>query len=110
MMRKEGSDLRYCIRRLPLIFTLETSVQELTEVLGEPLIKYGLVSYSRSGIRNPKGKWVIPHYAFGRTNIKYNLHDLKKAITAGDAMLDVMIDPTGFRSDEDAVMFKLRSI
>jgi hypothetical protein len=53
---------------------------------------------------------VIPHYAFGRTNIKYNLHDLKKAITAGDAMLDVMIDPTGFRSDEDAVMFKLRSI
>jgi hypothetical protein len=87
--------------KTPLKILLETSLVELHAVLGPPLVNGGFMNYyTKFSDINLRGKWVI-----------FELTAKIDAIKAGQcAIVTVMIDPTGFRSDEDAIMFKLRSL
>jgi hypothetical protein len=98
-------NILFCQSKTSHSIEIETSLQELIEVLGEPLIVGGIVSFDPSQIQNPNGKWAIPYYtsSIQRKNIRL----LRQGQTA---IVTVMIDPTGFKSEEDAVIFKLRSL
>jgi hypothetical protein len=94
----ENALIEHLKKFLTMDVVVETSMNELFDI-GPPLTKSGTFLSFREEI-NENGKWVI---IFSDKDIK----NLSIYANFGKAPFRVLIDPTAFKTDEEAVMFMM---
>jgi ACT domain-containing protein len=87
------SDAEYCINRTSVKILLQTSIKNLQNHLGKPLVEGGIFHENCFLPRDDYGKWAIP-FAIGNDTVQ--LTNAKILQSGGTAIVNVFISLTGY--------------
>jgi hypothetical protein len=87
------SDAEYCINRTSVKILLQTSIKNLQNHLGKPLVEGGIFHENCFLPRDDYGKWAIP-FAIGNDTVQ--LTNAKILHNGGTAIVNVFISLTGY--------------